>query len=218
MVNLDMVGRCRNDYLYVGGTGTGKGFADLVRKESEKFPFRVEMGPGGMGPSDFEPFYKKQVPVLAFFTGLHEQYHTPGDTAPLINVEDQAGITRLAYRLIRRLGDDDKKPSFAKDDRYGMPESLLPQYNRRDQMLAPRLGIEIGDATGQGAPVKSVEAKSPAEEAGIKEGDLLVSINGQKPKHQFDLLSVLGAVPEKTSVKLVLARDGKQRAKSVLLK
>ena len=73
MVNLDMVGRCRDDYVYVGGTGTGKGFPDLVRKQAEKFPFKVEMGPGGTGPSDFESFYKKEVPVLAFFTGLHER-------------------------------------------------------------------------------------------------------------------------------------------------
>jgi hypothetical protein len=68
-----------------GGTGTGKGFPDLVRKESEKFPFRIEMGPGGTGPSDFESFYRKEIPVLCFFTGMHDEYHTPADVVALIN-------------------------------------------------------------------------------------------------------------------------------------
>jgi Peptidase family M28/PDZ domain len=220
MVNFDMIGRCRDEYLYVGGVGTGKGFPDLVRKHAAAFPFKVELGPGGTGPSDFDPFFKKGVPVLAFFTGLHDEYHTPADDIPLINVADQAGIVRLAYRVIRQLADDDRKPAFQKDDRMGIPEHLLstPQFNRPHQMLGPRLGLRIDDAGDQGCPVSSVEPKSPAEEAGVKPGDLLVSVNAVKLKHYYDLLSVLGTIPEKSSAKLSLLRDGKPLTKTVPLK
>jgi hypothetical protein len=217
MVNLDMVGRCRGDYLYVGGAGTGLGFPDLVRKESEGFPFRIEMGPGGTGPSDFDSFYRKDIPVLCFFTGMHDEYHTPGDVAALINTADEAGVVRLAYRVIRRLGDEQKRPAFRKDDRMAMPEQLLPQYGRQDEMQGPRLGIRIADAGAQGAAITGVEAKSPAAEAGIKEGDVLVSLNGARPKHGFDLLSILGTIPGKATVSIALLREGKPLTKSIVV-
>jgi Zn-dependent M28 family amino/carboxypeptidase len=214
MVNLDMVGRCTNDWLYVGGVGTSKSFPDLIRKQAEKFPFRIEMGPGGTGPSDFESFYKKDIPVLFFFTGLHEQYHSPADKVALINTADEAGVAKLAYRVIQKLADDDKRPQFVKDDRKAMPEKELTEPERQ----RPRIGITIGEAAPNGAPITAVEAKSPAEESGIKEGDVLVSLNGLKPKHDPDLLSIVGLIPEKTPVKVVLVRDGKSLTKSVLVK
>jgi hypothetical protein len=220
MVNLDMIGRCRNDYLYIGGVGTGKGLPELLRNQAKEFPFKIEMGPGGTGPSDFEPFYKKDVPVLAFFTGLHEEYHAPADDIPLINTEDSAGIVRLAYRVIRQLADDEKKPAPLKDDRMGMPDHLLTQFGRSQQMSGPRLGIKIDDADegAKGCPITAVEAKSAADEAGIKAGDAVVSANGVKVRHQYDLISVIGTVPEKASIKLSLLRDGKPLSKNVPLK
>lgn len=214
MVNLDMLGRCTNDYLYVGGVGTGKGFPDLMRKHAEGFPFRIEMGGGGTGPSDFESFYKKDMPVLFFFTGLHGEYHTPADDIPLINSADEAGVLRLAYRIVRHLADDDKKPAFLKDDRKAMPEKEL-QANEKQ---GPRLGITIGDATSSGAPITGVDDKTPAADAGLKQGDIVVSIHGIKPKHQPDLLSIVGLIPGKTAVKIVIQRDGKTLTKTITLK
>jgi Peptidase family M28/PDZ domain len=218
MVNLDMIGRCRENYVYVGGCGTGKGFPDLVRKQAEKFPFKLELGPGGTGPSDFEPFYKKEVPVLCFFTGLHEEYHTPADDIALINCADEAGIVRLTYRVVRQLADDDKKPAWVKDDRMAMPEHLLPQYRQQAQMQAPRLGIKLDDAGEKGCVVAEVAPKSPAEEAGIKQGDVVVTVQSLKPKHQIDLISILGTIPDKGAVKIALLRDGKPLTKTVTLK
>jgi hypothetical protein len=214
MVNLDMLGRCNKDYLYVGGVGTAKVFPDMLRKHAEKFPFRIEMGPGGTGPSDFESFYKKDVPVLFFFTGLHAEYHTPADDVPLINVADEAGVLRLAYRVIRQLADDDRKPAFQKDDRKAMPESELQPHEKQ----GPRFGITIADSTGTGAAITAVDDKTPAADAGLKEGDVVVSVGGAKPKHQPDLLSIIGLIPEKTPVKVVFLRGGKTLTKTITVK
>jgi hypothetical protein len=214
MVNLDMIGRCKDDYLYVGGVGTAKGLPELVRGTADPFPFRIEMGPGGTGPSDFEPFYKKDVPVLFFFTGLHAEYHAPEDDVHLINTADQAGVVRLAYRVIRRLADDDKRPTFRKDDRRAMPESELEAHEKQ----GPRLGIRIGDWTGDGAPVTEVAPESPAAQAGIGSGDVVTSVDGIEPKHHFDLLGIIGMIPEKGQVKIALRRDGKKLTKTVTVK
>src|SRR4029079_16127512 len=138
-----------------------------------------------------EPFYKKEVPVLCFFTGLHEEYHTPADDIALINCADEAGLVRLAYRVVRQLADDDKKAAWAKDARMAMPEHLLPQYRQQAQMQAPRLGIKLADGREKGCWIAEVAPKSPAEDAGIKQGDVVVTVQNLKPKHQIDLISIL---------------------------
>src|SRR5262249_45487208 len=155
---------------------------------------------------------------LSFFTGLHAEYHTPADDIPLINTEDEAGLLKLVYHVVRQLTDDDKKPAFQKDDRMGLPDDVLPQYGGAADVQGPRLGIKVADADAKGCAVTDVAAKSPAEEAGIKQGDVVVSVNGQKPKHHFDLVSILGTIPEKGAAKIALLRDGKQLTKTVTLK
>jgi S1-C subfamily serine protease len=122
------------------------------------------------------------------------------------------------YRVIRDLGDSEKKPTPTKDDRYALPEADLSQYGRAQQMLGPRLGIRIADRDAKGAAVTAVEPRSAGEEAGIKEADVIVSVNGMKPKHHYDLLSILGGIPEKTPVKIALLRGGKTLTKTVTLK
>ena len=102
----------------------------------------------------------------------------------------------------------------------GLPEHLLPQYQQAGtQMHGPRLGIKIDDAGAQGLrrsprSSRSRRRRKPAS----RTGDVVVSVNGIKPKHEFDLLSILGTIPEKGAAKLSLLRDGKAFTKSITLK
>src|SRR5262249_36338637 len=81
MVNLDMVGRLREDKnsgkekIEVHGTGTSAKFSGLVDRLGKKLDFKVQKQAGGLGPSDHASFYTKKVPVLFFFTGNHADYH-----------------------------------------------------------------------------------------------------------------------------------------------
>ena len=88
MFNLDMVGRLDSTTkaITVGGTGTAVGLSDLVQQFSEGEDLNVKLSSEGYGPSDHTSFYVENIPVLFFFTGVHEDYHTPEDDVEKINI------------------------------------------------------------------------------------------------------------------------------------
>src|SRR6185312_501617 len=88
MLNLDMVGRVRDQKLLIGGEGTAANFPKLVENADESLPLKLgEFGKGGIGPSDHTSFALHKIPVLFFFSGLHLDYHRPTDTADKINYD-----------------------------------------------------------------------------------------------------------------------------------
>ena len=101
MINFDMVGRLRDHKLIVMGTGTGVGLDTMVSRGARNRGFELHMTEDGYGPSDHSSFYKEKVPVLAFFTGAHVDYHKPSDTWDKV---DGGGIARIADYRVRLIG------------------------------------------------------------------------------------------------------------------
>ena len=89
---------------------------DAPRTSSaEKKPqFLLTLNEDGFGPSDHSSFYARQIPVLFFWTGSHEDYHKPTDTADKINYEDLERVVGFAASIARRLTDLDPPPAFTK--------------------------------------------------------------------------------------------------------
>jgi Zn-dependent M28 family amino/carboxypeptidase len=86
MLNMDMVGRMKDNKLTVYGIDTATEFAPLVTRLDQPYGFKIIPELGGFGPSDHASFYAKKIPVLFFFTGLHADYHRPTDTADKLDV------------------------------------------------------------------------------------------------------------------------------------
>ncbi|HEX5271122.1 MAG TPA: M28 family peptidase, partial [Gemmataceae bacterium] len=105
MVNLDMVGRLAKDKatgkdrLTIYGTGTAKGFANLIDTLNTKYDFQIKKVASGIGPSDQMTFYEKKIPVFFFFTNDHPDYHRPTDTADKINVPGMRRVVDLTEDL-----------------------------------------------------------------------------------------------------------------------
>lgn len=177
MLNLDMVGRSKDKYLFIGGLNTGTGFEKLVRDAAKPFGFALELHGGGHGPSDHDSFYSQKVPAMFFFTAEHEQYHTPDDDVPLINVADEALIARLAYRMGRKLADG-PRPKWEKDDRQAMPRTSERGVDPARQMLGVNLA-EPGQGE-EGVPVIGVDKGGIAEDAGVTVEDRITTIDGEK--------------------------------------
>lgn len=106
MLNMDMIGRLRNDKLEVSGVGSAEGFAEWLQESWNTSGLTVKTLPGGSGPSDHASFYRSGIPVLHFFTGLHAEYHMPTDLYPTINtpgsVKVVGTVVNVASRLIAR--------------------------------------------------------------------------------------------------------------------
>lgn len=182
MLNLDMIGRLRDDTLEVSGTGTAEGFADLLNPLFNASGLTIKSSPGGRGPSDHASFYAAGVPVLHMFTGQHEQYHTPRDTADLINSEGIFKTSELCAQVAYTLAAKPEKLAFTSTDRSpsrdGQP---APGEGPRMAGIKVRFGISPASyaETEAGVGVGEVFPGTSAAEAGILQGDRLIRWNGQ---------------------------------------
>jgi hypothetical protein len=205
MLNLDMIGRLRDNTLTVNGVGTAAEFDDLLPGYWERFAFDVETTAGGLGPSDHASFYRGGIPVLAFFTGLHEDYHTPADTPDKINADGGARIASLVANLAYGVAVEPGRLSYVET-----------RSQRRENMPRTRSRVRLGfmpgsyDETERGVLVGEVLEDSPAEEAGLREGDRIVRWNGEELANIFSYMQALGGHEPGDRVSLAVERDGRE--------
>ncbi|RMG06620.1 MAG: M20/M25/M40 family metallo-hydrolase [Planctomycetota bacterium] len=195
MLNLDMIGRLREDRLEVGGVGTSPGFAELVRAAAAGEGLKVQLDPSGYGPSDHASFAAAKVPVLFFFTGLHDDYHRPSDDPETVNAAGAARVARVAYRCLEALANAPKRPVYVE----------VPRKRRR----GPRayVGVVTG-ADPRGLALREVVPQSPAARAGLKVGDVLTRF-GERPVASLrDLRAALRERKPGDAVKLSVLRHG----------
>jgi hypothetical protein len=169
MVNMDMVGRLNDStrVLTVGGYGTSPAWGPLFKKDDGKKYFTLKFDSSGTGPSDYTSFYRKNIPVLFFFTGLHSDYHKPSDDADKINYTGEMQVVKFIESLIEDMNDQGKLV-FAKT------RELQPGGNVR---FSVTLGI-MPDYTfsGSGVRLDGVSEGRPAYNAGLKVGDIIIKL------------------------------------------
>ena len=202
MLNMDMVGRLREHRLLVMGVGTAGEFPDLVarvNRASESFDLKTSSD--GFGPSDHSSFYKRKVPVLMLFTGAHADYHKPSDTWDKINYEGLAQVSRFAAAIVDSL-DARPRPSYvvAKADStagriaggggYGAYLGTIPDYLK----------------TEGGVLLSGVRNGSPAEQAGIQGGDVIVKFDGVRIDNIYDYTFALRSRKPGQQVRITVKR------------
>ena len=183
MLNMDMIGRLKDNKLTIGGIGTSPEFRKLV--EGLNNGFTLQLSEDGFGPSDHSSFYAKQVPVLFFFTGTHEDYHKPSDTADKLNYDGQAKVVSLVTELALALDRNDARPT------YVLARNTQPAG--RSTGFRVYLGTVPNYAdSNDGLLLDAVREDSPAAKAGIKAGDKIVRLAGREIKNVYDYTYALG--------------------------
>ncbi len=178
MLNMDMVGRLNDStrVLSVGGYGTSPQWATVVNKEDKRSPFVIKLDSSGTGPSDHTSFYRKDIPVLFFFTGQHKDYHRPSDDADKINYIGELNVIHYINNIIADLNKQNQKLVFLK--------------TRETQMANTSLRVTLGimpDYTYDGAGIRAdgVTDGRPASKAGLKAGDVIIQL-GDYPVNSMD--------------------------------
>jgi len=136
MLNLDMVGRLRDEKLTVGGVGTAARFGDLLDQANRSHRFQLAKSPAGFGPSDQLTFHARRVPVMHFFTGLHEDYHKPTDDPEKLNLPGMRRIAEIVGEITVALANGEDRPQFVwaeapvaePGSRGGRPQAALPAW------------------------------------------------------------------------------------------
>ncbi len=217
MLNFDMVGRLRNDKLIVYGTSTAtelKGIVDSANAAPAggTAMFRISGGGDGYGPSDQSSFYAKDIPVLHFFTDLHEDYHRATDDADKINAGGEARVVELALRVARVIADRPARLTFvhiAAPVRTAVSEEGKQTY----------LGTvpDMGASETRGLLLTGVRPGSPADLGGLKSGDVIVELGGVAVKDLYSYSDALYAHKPGDVVKIVVLRGGDRLEVSVTL-
>ncbi len=204
MINMDMVGRLRDDKLSVLGGDSAEEWDDLIGPLCEHYGFDCTVGGDGFGSSDQSAFFAADVPVLHFFTGTHSEYHKPSDDANLINAEGGARIAWLVSDVASTVANRDGELTLVKT-------SDGPQ---RRMALKARLGT-IPDYAGpaDGSPgllLSDVRPESPAEEAGLQRGDIIVQIGDMEIASVQDYMVVLSEANPGDTAPVIVIRDGER--------
>lgn len=212
MLNMDMIGRIKDDKIYIGGVGTGSTFQDLLSPAQAKYGFKIEASPGGYSSSDHTSFVSKHIPVLFFFSGLHSDYHKPSDTWEKINADAALRLLDLVENVSQQLASAPARPAFVTvvEDRpsgsgsgggYGAYFGSIPDFGQVEN------GVRFSD----------VKPGSPAAKAGLKAGDILVQFGDLPIKNLYDFTDALRRSKVGDVVEVKVLRDGQPVTASVKL-
>jgi aminopeptidase YwaD len=215
MLNMDMIGRLRNGSLFVGGVGTSPVWKPLLEKLNGSTPanaggagngsssrFQLGFGEDGFGPSDHQSFYVRDVPVLFFFTGTHDDYHKPSDTADKINGQGLIQIAEFVREIAVSVANEPQRIAFTKVKAEQRPAGrgfrvylgTVPNYS--DQ--------------SDGMKLDGVRPGSPAEKAGMRAGDFVVKLGKMPIKNVYDYTYALGEMRGGEEIEAIIRRDGKE--------
>lgn len=218
MLNMDMVGRIRENRISISGVGTAEGFRDIIEPIVDRSTLKAEYSAGGRGPSDHAPFYAAGVPVLHFFSGLHLDYHAPTDTPEKINVEDAVAMADIVASLLLELATRHDKLVFT-GSRNNPAHGDIGNDDAGVVQLKVQFGIMPGYAQVQpGVQVDTVLEGTSADDAGIEDGDRLVSWNGEKLRDIRHWMSFLDDHEPGDVVTVTVDRDGTELEIDVTLK
>jgi len=212
MLNLDMVGRVREGKLYVGGTGTSPVFPKLL-EAANATGLHLESSRSGYGASDHTSFYVKDIPVLFFFSGLHEDYHRATDTPDKIAAGEEARVGDLVLHVAMALASGEPRPQFTRvvEPRPVGSTGGGGGYGAYFGSI-PDMGAEV-----EGVRFADVRDASPAAKAGLKRGDVLVEFAGAPIKNLYDFTYQLRAHRPGEEVRVVVLRNAQRVEATVKL-
>jgi hypothetical protein len=220
MINMDMIGRMRDSKVYIGGVGSGSNLKETIEEIIPKYHLHIDFSDStGYGSSDHTSFTTKQVPVLFFFSGLHADYHKPGDTWDKIDAPDAAKLLALISDVTDRLRDEAVRPMFVRVKETN-PHGAVAGSSTAGG--APGYGPYFGSIPDftelpNGVRFADVREGSPAGKAGLKAGDVLVEFDGKPIQNLYDFTYALRAKKPGDEVAVKVLRGKETVAAQVLL-
>ena len=202
MINMDMVGRMNDSTktITVGGYGTSPSWQSMVAAVKKK-SFTIKFDSSGTGPSDHTSFYRKDIPVLFFFTGLHTDYHKPSDDADKINYVGMSQIVRFIQEMIQ----NDKTPN----------KLVFTKTREQQTSTSTRFSVSMGimpdySYGGTGVRVDGVSDNRPAKKAGILGGDVVKQLGDYKTSSVEAYMQALSKFKKGDKTTVVVVRGDKE--------
>lgn len=198
-VNMDMIGRLR-ERLFVQGLGSGTTWSVLVEEVGVRTALPMTAQEDPHLPTDSLAFYMAGIPTVNFFTGSHGEYHTPRDTADLVNYEGVAKVLNAVRSLTDLLVDN--RQTMVK---YVKVASAQGKMEGRSFRVYLGTIPDYSQEGVKGVRITGTSKGSPAEAAGLIEKDIITEFDGMKIENLYDYVYTLQAVkPNKETIIKVL--------------
>ncbi|MFM9944912.1 MAG: M28 family peptidase [Bacteroidia bacterium] len=199
MINMDMVGRLK-ETLLIYGTGTSPYWKEAIPilKQDSLAIHHIKTSESGIGSSDHTSFYLQGIPSLHFFTGQHDEYHKPSDDIGLLNLNGEVKVIQKIIQLVAitpsatkleytKTKDEDARMAFK------ITLGIMPDY--------------VYDA--EGVRVDGVKEGKPAAMAGLKKGDIIIGLAGDKIPNIEAYMKVLSKIEKGQKVEVIYIRNEK---------
>jgi hypothetical protein len=210
MLNMDMVGRLEADPLIVNGTGTATEWNAVLDSLEAAHTLALARAPEGFGPSDHASFYGRDIPVLHFFTNVHEQYHRPSDEWYRIDAEGLERVSALVAGTVLAIANRPERLTHVPG--IGTPPGAAPSGSRAYLGSVPDFApVDFG------VRLSGVTAGSPADQAGIRPGDVLIRLGGLEIGDLYALTEALEALDPGRELQAVVLREGQELTLTVVL-
>lgn len=202
MLNMDMVGRLNEEKnLTVIGSGTSSIWKNILN-EKNKYDFKLSLSDGGSGGSDHQAFTNKNIPVLFFFTGTHNDYHKPSDDVDKINFSGEENVLNYVFDIAHDVQKLSSKPDYVKV----VEPAQRPSGRARVTVgTVPEFGYN-----GNGYKLSGTTEGSPAEKAGLKAGDIIIKFGPKTVGNIYDFMYAVQDYKAGDKVDVVVLRDGKE--------
>jgi Tol biopolymer transport system component len=203
-LNMDMIGRLR-DRLQIQGVGSAKQWSPLAEEVGLVTGVPLTLTTDPYLPTDAMSVYLGEVPSISFFTGSHEEYHSPRDTADTLNYPGLVRVIGVVGKYTEKLAT------------VSMPILTYEKVegNNGQKLEGRQFRIYLGTIPDysqegvKGVRISGASKNSPAEKAGIKSGDVIVEFDNAKIENLYDYVYALQAVKPNKTTKLSIMRDGK---------
>ena len=203
MLNFDMVGRLRDDRLIVYGTGTAAPLPALLDSTNSAPALRLSPVPDGFGPSDHSSFYAQGVPVLHFFTDVHDDYHRATDDVERLNVPGLVRVVDYAERVTRALADRPEKLTVI---RSAQPAPVAGSARSSGGGVYFGSVPDMGASDGSGLRLSGITPGGPADKAGLKVGDVIIRFGDTPVTDLYSYTDALRAHQPGDTVQVVVLR------------
>ncbi|MDF1611067.1 M28 family peptidase [Stygiobacter electus] len=202
MLNMDMVGRLNNENnLTIIGSGTSSKWKEILNNKN-KYDFKLSMSDGGSGGSDHQAFSNKNIPVLFFFTGTHNDYHKPSDDVDKINFTGEEKVLNFVFDIGNEIQQLPEKPDYVK---------VVEQAQRPTGRARVTVGTvpEFG-YNGNGYKLSGTTEGGPAAKAGLKSGDIIIKFGPKSVGNIYDFMYAVQDYKAGDKVDVIVLRDGKE--------
>lgn len=202
-LNMDMIGRFQKS-LVLQGVGSSTWWPKEIEKRNAPIGLPITTQTDAYLPTDSTIFYQRGIPTLNAFTGSHEDYHKPSDTAEKIDYVSAEKITKLMGLLARGVATADSNPDFVameapknQNTRGGMRAYLgtIPDYAQGDT---------------KGVKLSGVSPVGPAGKAGVKGGDIIIKLGPKEVLNIYDYTSLMGELKIGKETTITVLREGKE--------